>query len=78
MDGVKKQTVEDKTNTIHIPEPGSQTAPSESIDKVAIYRAVLRALVHLEQKDYTEDRQADVRKHDDLPDPASACDTSQG
>ncbi len=56
----------------------SQLPPGEGIDMVAIYRTVLRALVHLEQKDYTEDRQADVRKHDDLPDPASADDSSQG
>ncbi len=75
---MEKQTVEDKTNAIHVPGPGHQTSSSEGIDKVAIYRAVLRALVHLEQKDYTEDRQADVRKHDDLPDPASAKDTLQG
>ncbi len=56
----------------------SQLPPGEGIDIVAIYRTVLRALVHLEQKDYTEDRQADVLIHDDLPDPASAEDSSQG
>ncbi len=56
----------------------SQLPPGEGIDMVAIYRTVLRALVHLEEKDYTEDRQADVLIHDDLPDPASANDTPQG
>ena len=49
----------------------SQLPPGEGIDMVAIYRTVLRALVHLEGKDYTEDRQADVVVHDDLPDQAS-------
>ncbi len=56
----------------------SQQPPREGIDMVAIYRTVLRALVHLEGKDYTEHRQADVVVHDDLPDPASAKDTLQG
>ncbi len=58
---------------------GQESQPrEEGIDKVAIYQAVLRALVYLEQKDYTEIRQADVRIHGDLPDPASARDSSQG
>ncbi len=66
------------TDPHHLDQQESQLPPGEGIDMVAIYRTVLRALVYLEGKDYTEDRQADVRKHDDLPDPASAMDTPQG
>ncbi len=52
----------------------------ESVDMVSIYRAVLRAIAHLDERDYTEQnsRQADVLKHLDLPDPASSDGNSQG
>jgi hypothetical protein len=53
---------------------------AEGTDRITIYQALLRILVHLEHKDYTqkEVRQADVWAHDDPPDPASARDNSQG
>ncbi len=66
------------TDSRRFDQQESQLPPGEGVDMVAIYRTVLRALVYLEGKDYTEHRQADVRKHDDLPNPASAKDTPQG
>jgi hypothetical protein len=52
----------------------------EGIDLVAAYRALLRALAHLESQEYTseDDQQAGVCNHNDLPDPASEPSTSQG
>jgi hypothetical protein len=51
-----------------------------NVDKMSVYQTILRILVHLEQKDYTEGdlRQADVLQHDDPPNPASIRETSQG
>ncbi len=56
-----------------------QGTSTDGIDMVAVYRAVLRALVCLDEAEYTEEqfRQDDVVVHDDLPDPASALDISQ-
>ncbi len=52
---------------------------ADGIDMVVVYRAVLRALVCLDEAEYTEKqlRQDDVVVHDGLPDPASASDISQ-
>jgi hypothetical protein len=58
----------------------TQEQPEYQIDLVSIYRTVLRVVAHLEQSDYTgqNSRQAEVRQHPDLPDPASRTDNSQG
>lgn len=58
----------------------SQEQPERQIDLVAIYRTVLRVVAHLEESDYNGGnlRQAEVLKHDDLPDPASRVHNSQG
>jgi hypothetical protein len=60
--------------------PNEEDESREGTDLVAAYRALLRALAHLESQEYTSenDQQADVWGHDDLPDPASDCSTSQG
>ena len=52
----------------------------EGPDMVGIYRAILRAIAHLDERDYTDQnsRQADVLEHLDLPDPASSDSNSQG
>jgi hypothetical protein len=52
----------------------------EGIDMLGACRAILRALVHLENAEYTETslRQAEVMEHNDLPDPASDDSTAQG
>lgn len=46
---------------------------SEDVEMASICRAIARVLALLDQTEYTQDnwRQADVRQHDDLPDPAS-------
>lgn len=59
-------------------KPEHQPPGGQGIDKVAIYQTVLRVLVYLAQKDYTEKRQTGVQQHDGLPNPASAHDSSQG
>jgi hypothetical protein len=58
----------------------SQEQPERQIDLVSIYRTVLRVVAHLEESDYNGEnsRQAEVRHHPDLPDPASRADNSQG
>ncbi len=68
-----------------LPKPDTAEAHDEEqreegIDMVGIYRAILRAIAHLDERDYTEQdsRQADVLQHLDLPDPASSVDNSQG
>jgi hypothetical protein len=61
-------------------QPLIQEQQEEGIDMLEACRAILRVLVHLENAEYTSDqwRQAEVVVHDDLPDPASDCGTSQG
>jgi hypothetical protein len=58
----------------------TQEQSPRRIDMVSICRAVLRVVAHLEESDYTGEntRQDDVRQHDDLPDPASRVNNSQG
>ncbi len=58
----------------------AQEQTQHGIDMVSIYRSVLRVVACLEESDYTgqNTRQDDVRQHDDLPDPASRGDRSQG
>ncbi|MHB8629991.1 MAG: hypothetical protein ACYDBJ_27350 [Aggregatilineales bacterium] len=55
-------------------------ALADGIDKLAVYRTLVRILVHLEGKDYTGEpvRQAEVLEHDDPPNPASESSISQG
>ncbi len=70
----------EKSNPLLAESEGKQPRLPESIDQLAICRAIVRVLVYLEQKDYTEHQlqQADVDQHDDPPDPASEDDRSQG
>ncbi len=81
---------------LYNPDPAQEPAqeqPDEAIDMLAACRAILRALVHLAEAEYTPEhlntvgavedtgdiwQQAEVVEHDDLPDPASASDISQG
>jgi hypothetical protein len=58
----------------------AQEPHEEGIDMLEACRAILRVLVHLENAEYTSDqwRQAEVVEHDDLPDPASRGNNSQG
>lgn len=58
----------------------TQEQPERQIDLVSIYRTVLRVVAHLEESDYNggNSRQAEVLAHDDLPDPASRVNNSQG
>lgn len=58
----------------------SQGQSERQIDLVSIYRTVLRVVAHLEESDYNGEnsRQAEVVVHNDLPDPASRADNSQG
>ncbi len=81
---------------LYNPDPAQEPAqeqPDEAIDMLAACRAILRALVHLAEAEYTPEqlnsvgdvestghkwRQDEVLKHDDLPDPASARGNSQG
>jgi hypothetical protein len=50
------------------------------IDLVAVYRQLIRIVARLESTPYTDEnkRQTDERELDDLADPASDRDTSQG
>jgi hypothetical protein len=61
-------------------EPEEPVKQAEGIDFVTAYCTVLRVVAHLESHEYTTtcERQADVGKHDGLPDPASDCRTRQG
>ncbi len=81
---------------LYNPDPAQEPAqeqPDEGIDMLAACRAILRALVHLAEAEYTPEQlnivddvegtgdiwqQAEVVVHDDLPDPASAGGNSQG
>ncbi len=53
-------------------------------EKVGLYRSLLKIVAQLNERQYTEDnstqnrRQVEVREHNDLSDPASDGDTSQG
>lgn len=58
---------------------------SDEVNLVSVYRSVLEIVAHLQKTQYSEststefsEQQADVRQHNDLPDPASDTDTSQG
>ncbi len=58
--------------------------PQDGINQVHVSRALLRIVAQLNEKQYTEGnstqnrRQAEVVEHNDLSDPASEDDTSQG
>lgn len=58
--------------------------PQDGINQVHVSRALLRIVAQLNEKQYTEGnstqnrRQAAVVEHNDLSDPASDRDTSQG
>ncbi len=58
----------------------AQEQSRSGIDMVSVCRAVLRVVARLEESGYTgqNTRQDDVVEHDDLPDPASRDDNSQG
>ena len=53
-------------------------------EKVGLYRSLLNIVAQLNERQYTEGnstqnrRQAEVLEHNDLSDPASGDDTSQG
>jgi len=57
----------------------------DEVNMVSVYRSVLEIVAHLQETQYSEttstelsEQQADVRQHNDLPDPASERDSSQG
>jgi len=57
----------------------------DEVNMVSVYRSVLEIVAHLQETQYSEttstelsEQQADVRQHNDLPDPASDFGTSQG
>ena len=57
----------------------------DEVNMVSVYRSVLEIVAHLQETQYSEvtstelsEQQADVVVHNDLPDPASEVDTSQG
>jgi len=57
----------------------------DEVNMVSVYRSVLEIVAHLSETQYSEttstelsEQQAEVRQHNDLPDPASGRNTSQG
>ena len=57
----------------------------DEVNMVSVYRSVLEIVAHLQETQYSEitstelsEQQAEVVVHDDLPDPASERDSSQG
>ena len=57
----------------------------DEVNMVSVYRSVLEIVAHLQETQYSEttstelsEKQAEVVVHDDLPDPASGHNTSQG
>jgi hypothetical protein len=64
------------------PDQKAQANQLEGINMTAVYGVVLRMLVYLNEREYTSamsnERQADVDEHGDLPDPASDQRISQG
>ena len=57
----------------------------DEVNMVSVYRSVLEIVAHLQETQYSEitstelsEQQADVVVHNDLPDPASGHNTSQG
>lgn len=63
---------------------GEESNPDE-VNMVLVYRSVLEIVAHLQETQYSEttstelsEQQADVRQHNDLPNPASESDSSQG
>ena len=68
-----------------LPTVKDEESNPDEINMVSVYRSVLDIIAHLQETQYSEttstelsEQQADVRQHNDLPDPASDVDTSQG
>lgn len=61
-------------------ENGSQSNSFSGVDLKAVCRSLLKIVARLEENQYTEDtlRQTAELELDDLADPASETDTSQG
>ena len=62
-----------------------EEANPDEVNLVSVYRSVLEIVAHLQETQYSEttstelsEQQAEVVEHNDLPDPASDRDTSQG
>ena len=58
---------------------------SDEVNMVSVYRSVLEIVAHLQETQYSEttstelsEQQAEVVVHNDLPDPASEPNSSQG
>lgn len=59
--------------------------PNNGTNLLDVSRTLLRIVAHLRETQYSEatstelsEQQAKVRQHNDLPDPTSGCNTSQG
>lgn len=68
-----------------IPTVKDEESNSDEVNMVSVYRSVLEIVAHLQETQYSEatstelsEQQADVVAHNDLPDPASGRNTSQG
>lgn len=68
-----------------IPTVKDEESNSDEVNMVSVYRSVLEIVAHLQETQYSEamstelsEQQADVVAHNDLPDPASGHNTSQG
>ena len=61
-------------------EPTSQLNKQQGVNLEMVYRSLLRIIARLDEKQYTQDmlRQTTEVVLDDLADPASAVNTSQG
>ena len=75
----------DKTRMHLKPEHIREKQLNTGTNLLDVSRALLRIVAHLQETQYSEatstelsEQQAEVRQHNDLPDPASGHNTSQG
>ncbi len=66
----------------HLPDGQQHTPETDGINLLSVYRSMLRIVARLDESEYTESnsllRQTTEVVLDDLADPASDDDTSQG
>lgn len=75
----------DKTRMHLETERIQEKQPNNGTNLLDVSRTLLRIVAHLRETQYSEttstelsEQQAEVRQHNDLPDPASGLNTSQG
>lgn len=75
----------DKTRMHLKTERIQEKQPNNGTNLLDVSRTLLRIVAHLSETQYSEatstelsEQQAEVRQHNDLPDPASGPNTSQG